>query len=268
MTTTAICVACGVQFAEATQPPAACPICEDPRQYVPAQGQKWTAPDELRRTHCNRLTAHGELTGIVTEPSFAIGQRALLVPHGDNNIMWDCVSLLDEETAESIERRGGLAGIAVSHPHFYAAMVDWAHRFDCPIHLHARDAEWIMRPDPAVQLWGGEELDLGHGVTLIRCGGHFPGSTVLHWRAGAGGRGALLTGDTILTVPDRRHVSFMRSYPNRVPLPGRDIQGIADALAPYPYETLHDALAVAELDDARAAVARSVTRYLDVERGV
>ena len=61
-------------------------------------------------------------------------------------------------------------------------MVEWAHRFDCPVLLHADDREWIMRPDAAIELWEGETRDLGDGLTLIRCGGHFAGGTVLHWR--------------------------------------------------------------------------------------
>ena len=41
---------------------------------------------------------------------------------------------------------------------------------------------------------------------------------MLHWPAGANGKGALLTGDIIQVVQDRRYVSFMRSYPNLIPL--------------------------------------------------
>ena len=98
------------------------------------------------------------LTAIGTEPKFAIGQRALLVPTASGNVLWDCVTLLDDDTAEEIKRRGGLAAIAISHPHYYSAMVDWAQAFGCPVYLHADDAEWVMRPDPVVELWDGETL--------------------------------------------------------------------------------------------------------------
>src|SRR5256886_5494439 len=87
-----------------------------------------------------------------------------------------------------------------------------------PIHLHAADRQWIMRPDPAIKLWEGDALQLARGITLIRCGGHFAGGTVLHWAAGADGRGALLSGDIVQLIPDRNFVSFMRSYPNLIPL--------------------------------------------------
>src|SRR3954451_21234224 len=103
-----VCVACGTQFAEADAPPASCPICEDPRQYVPPEGQRWTTLDELRAGHRNRIADEAGLVGIGTTPSFAIGQRALLVPYGESNLMWDCVTLLDDETAAEVQRRGGL----------------------------------------------------------------------------------------------------------------------------------------------------------------
>ncbi len=34
-----ICSTCGTQFADTPRPPAACPVCEDERQYVGWAGQ-------------------------------------------------------------------------------------------------------------------------------------------------------------------------------------------------------------------------------------
>jgi hypothetical protein len=233
-----ICVTCGMQFADSESPPRACPICTDPRQYVPPEGQRWTTLAELAGDHGNEIRPEGDLVGVGTEPSFAIGQRALLVPFGDSNLLWDCISLLDEPTAQEVERRGGLAGIAISHPHYYSAMVEWAHRFDCPIHLHAADADWVMRPNPSIRHWDGETLELGHGLTLIRGGGHFPGGTMLHHADGAG---ALLSGDIIQVIPDRTHVGFMWSYPNLVPLPEAAVREIGAAVEPFEYEAIYGA---------------------------
>jgi len=102
-------------------------------------------------------------------------------------------------------------------------MVDWAERFDAQIFLHTADREWVMRKSPRIRFWEGTTLSLWDGLTLINCGGHFEGGAVLHWQAGANGKGALLTGDIIQVVQDRRYVSFMRSYPNLIPLgAGRD----------------------------------------------
>ena len=108
-----ICVTCGTQFADSAEPPDSCPICEDPRQYVPPSGQRWTTLAELGADHDNDIRADGELIGIGTSPSFAIGQRALLVPFGDSNLLWDCITLLDEATAAEVESRGGYARTVV-----------------------------------------------------------------------------------------------------------------------------------------------------------
>jgi hypothetical protein len=263
-----ICVTCGVQHAPTASPPERCAICEDPRQYVPESGQAWTTMEALRAGHTNEIREDEGLTGIGTSPWFGIGQRALLVPFGETNLLWDCITLLDDATAEDVERRGGLGAIAISHPHYYSAMVEWAHRFDCPVLLHAADAPWVMRPDEAIELWDGETRELGHGLTLIRAGGHFPGATVLHHRDGSGGAGALLSGDVVQVIPDRRHVAFMWSYPNLVPLPGRAVGDIGAALEPFAFETVHAAWWGAVVRrDGKAAVRRSVDRYGQALRG-
>ncbi len=257
-----LCVACATQYPDADEPPGACPVCDDPRQYVPEDGQRWTTLEELRAGHANRVAPEGELDAIETEPKFGIGQRALLVPFGEQVLLWDCVALLDDATAAHVERRGGLAAIAISHPHYYTTMVEWAHRFGCPVHLHADDARWVVRPDPAVELWEGETKDLGHGLTLVRCGGHFDGATVLHWAGGAQGRGALLSGDVVQVVPDRRHVGFMWSYPNLVPLPASAVARIAAALAPLDFEAIYGAFpGFLVREDGKGAVERSAARY-------
>jgi hypothetical protein len=256
MTDHAICATCGTQFADAQ--PDRCPICEDPRQYLRPEGQTWTSLAELQSRHRNRFAPQGDLEGLGTEPHFAIGQRALLVPAGDAKVMWDCITLFDEDTAAQIERRGGLEAVAISHPHYYSSMVEWARRFDCPVYLHEADREWIVRPDPHLELWRGSHHDLGHGLTLIHTAGHFAGATVMHRAAGTG---TLLTGDVCLAVPDRRYVTFLWSYPNRVPLPAADVQRIGDAVAPFAFDTIHCAFWDMQVGDGGAVWDRSIRRF-------
>jgi glyoxylase-like metal-dependent hydrolase (beta-lactamase superfamily II) len=210
------------------------------------------------------------LTGIATQPSFAIGQRALLVQTEQGNVLWDCISYLDEPTVQAVRELGGIAAIAASHPHLYGSMIEWAERFQAPIYLHEADRQWVMRPDPRITSWSGETLALPGELTLVRLGGHFPGSTVLHWPAGAEGRGALLTGDTIYVVADRAWVSFMYSYPNLIPLPAREIRHIRDTIAPYHFDRLYSGFAERVVRaDASAAVQRSAERYLKaIEEGL
>jgi hypothetical protein len=262
--TTYICETCGAQHTPSEAPPEQCAICEDARQWVPEDGQRWTTPDALRDSHRNELRRDSAFEGVGMKPSFAIGQRALLVPWGERTLLWDCVPLLDDEAAAEIDRRGGLGGIAISHPHYYSGMVEWAHRFGCQVHLHADDREWIMRPDPAIELWDGETLDLGRGLTLVRCGGHFAGGTVLH----VAGEDALLSGDVVQVIPDRSHVGFMYSYPNLIPLPEATVTAMAAALEPYPFEAIYGAWWNRVIPrDGQAIVLRSAERYARALRG-
>lgn len=259
-----ICKTCGVQHAASQEPPARCVICEDERQYVGWAGQQWTTLAELKEGgYRNELREHEPgLTGIGTQPWFAIGQRALLVQTPQGNVLWDCITYLDDETVERVRALGGVQAIAFSHPHFYGSMIEWSHAFEAAVYVPKADEQWVTRPDAAVQLWEGQ-VELLPGVTLIQCGGHFAGSAVLHWAAGAAGKGALLTGDSIAVVQDRRYVSFMWSYPNIIPLPASAVTGIVEAVRPYPFDRIYGGWWHSVVDsDARAAVERSAERYL------
>jgi glyoxylase-like metal-dependent hydrolase (beta-lactamase superfamily II) len=260
-----ICTTCGVQFAATEAPPDHCPVCADERQYIGMRGQVWTTLEDLRSGHHNLIQDEEPmLTGIGTVPSFAIGQRALLVQTLEGNVLWDCVSLIDDATVEAIRLRGGLRAIAISHPHFYSSMVEYSQAFDgAPIYLHADDCDWVMHPDPAITFWEGETQPLCNGLTLIRCGGHFPGGTILYWTAGAGGRGTLLTGDVLTVTADRRHVSFMYSYPNYIPLAAPAIRQIVRAVEPFDYDSIYGGWFDRVIaTDAKSAVSRSAERYL------
>lgn len=259
-----ICTTCVMQYPDTPNPPEHCAICEDERQYVGWNGQQWTTLEALLKEYRNIFKEEEpNLTGIGIEPRLAIGQRALLVQTPNGNVLWDCIPVLDEGAVEAVNNLGGIKAIAISHPHYYTAMVEWSKTFNAPIYVHEDDRQWVMRPDPAIHFWQGETHPLLEGVTLIRCGGHFPGSMVLHWADGAAGRGVLLTGDTINVVQDRRYVTFMYSYPNMIPLNSAAVNRIIAAIEPFAFDRLYAAwFNMVVQQDAKAAVERSAERYI------
>ena len=260
-----ICTACGTQYAPSKAPPDACLICTDERQFVPASGQSWTALETLRNAHSNkfRRLAAGLIT-IETTPAFGIGQRAILARTPAGNILWDCLALVDDATVDLLNGLGGVAALAISHPHYYTTMVEWSRALDgVPTHLHAADRQWVMRPDAAVQFWEGDTKPIGSGLTLVRLGGHFDGGTVLHWPDWGDGRGVLLSGDILQVVPSG-HVSFMWSYPNLIPLSAAKVQRIAEILEPFAFDAVYGAFSGRGQIDAngKQVVAASVARYI------
>jgi hypothetical protein len=264
-----ICNTCGTQYAPTEKPPANCPICDDERQYVTPQGQSWTTLPALQgRCYNAWRELEPNLISIVTFPAFGIGQRAQLLRTPNGNILWDCIALIDRATVELINAMGGIKGIAISHPHYYTTMVEWSQAFGVPVHLHAADRKWVMRDDPGIQLWQGDTKELLPGVTLIRAGGHYPGGTVLHWAAGAGGKGALLSGDIVQVVQDNKSVSFMWSFPNFIPLSGPSVEGVVKSIKSYQFDRVHGAFMDRSIwSDGKGVVERSAARYLKIIRG-
>ncbi|HTU87735.1 MAG TPA: hypothetical protein VMF57_19300 [Solirubrobacteraceae bacterium] len=265
-----ICPACGANYPPSAAPPERCPLCEDERQWVPPSGQAWTTMTELERTgHHSEVREHEPgLLGIGVQPGdVGVGQRALLVCTTGGNLLWDPPPFIDGAAIDAVRDAGGLAAVSSSHPHMYGAIVEWSHAFDAEILLAEADQRWLMRPDPAVRVWSGSH-EAVPGVTLVQCGGHFPGSTAAHWAAGADGRGALLVGDTIFVTPGADRVSFIWSAPNRLPLPERAVRHLVDSLSPYEFDRIYGGWWRPVIDgDAKGIVERSAERYIELVRG-
>ncbi|MBN1836548.1 MAG: hypothetical protein JW820_11905 [Spirochaetales bacterium] len=266
-----MCVTCGTQFPPGSRP-SGCPICEDERQYVGSGGQAWTSIAELtaagRRNELRELEPG--LVGIGTQPPFAIGQRALLVVQPEGNVLWDAISVVDEQSIAAVDALGGIAVIAVSHPHYHASMVSWSRAFGgAPIYLHELVRPWVMREDANIRYWSGPSLPLDEGLSLHNIGGHFSGFQVLHWRGGAEGRGALLAGDQPQVAADRRWVSFMYSYPNYIPLAPAEVRRIVEVLEPLAFDRIYRAWWDRVLTaGAKGALHRSAERYLRALAGL
>jgi glyoxylase-like metal-dependent hydrolase (beta-lactamase superfamily II) len=259
-----ICVTCGVAVDLDRFDPDDCAVCSDDRQYVGYDGQQWTTMTDLASDHVNVIREESPgLWGVGTEPSFAIAQRALIVPGEGGNLLWDCVSLVDGPTVDRVNELGGLAAIAISHPHYYSSMVEWSEAFGgVPIYLHSADEQWI-RASGNTRLWDGDTTEILPGRTLVNPRVHFAGGSVLHW-PGIDGRGALCTGDIVQVVADHRWVSFMYSYPNLVPEHPDTVRRTVELLAPFDFETIYGAWWGRVVPtDAKRAVTRSARRYLE-----
>jgi hypothetical protein len=266
MTQVPICATCAVEHAEAS---GTCAVCADDRQWVPAGGQRWTTLDDLassgRETHVREL--EDDLFGITVEPKVGIGQQAHLVRTAAGNVLWDPTGYVDDAAVQRIRELGEVIAITSSHPHMFGVQVEWSRGLGgAPILVTEPNMDWVARPDPVVRSWQGRH-ELAPGLTLVQLGGHFAGSAVIHWTAGAGGRGVLLASDTIQANPDRATVTFMRSFPNRLPLSAAVVQRMADAIEGLAFERLYDNFGNTIDSDAAGAVRRSADRYAGWVRG-
>jgi hypothetical protein len=262
-----ICATCAVERDEPT--PAVCPICADERQYVPEDGQKWLTLDGLAQEGQQTVLKENEqgLIGITTEPKVGIGQTAQLVVTPEGSLLWDPVGYVDDSAVKAVLERGPVLAIAASHPHMFGVQVEWSHRLDgVPVLVADADRRWLGRNDPIIEYWSGSQ-NIAEGLTLHQTGGHFPGSAVVHWAAGAGGRGVLLTGDSVFPNPDRRSIAFMRSYPNRLPLSGAVAVRIAGQLGELKFDRIYGNFNNVIASGAQAILHDSAQRHAAWARG-
>lgn len=256
-----ICRTCGVEQAVADAPPEACAICTDERQYVLPSGPAWTTSAELlEQGHRIELReVEPGLWGLRAEPKVGIGQTALLARGEGGNLLFDVPPFVDPDAVAAVEALGGISAIIASHPHMYGSQVAWSQAFGgVPIYVAAKDAGWVQRRDPLIETWDRDFEPVGW-TRVTQVGGHFPGQTIAHWPA-ADGAGVLLAGDACSVRPDG-YVTFLRSYPNVIPLSSRAVQRIVAGFALGPYQRLYDNFA-GRLDDAPDRVAFSARRYL------
>ncbi|MEJ3404765.1 hydrolase [Rathayibacter sp. YIM 133350] len=261
-----ICATCAVEHANRDD---VCAICDDERQWVPRDGQHWTTLGELEASgrEVRIREFEPDLFGITTDPGVGIGQTCKLVRTDAGAVLWDPIGYLDDDAVARVRALGEVVAIAASHPHMYGVQVEWSRRLaGVPVFVAEADADWVARPDAAIRTWSGEQ-ELLPGVRLVQTGGHFPGSSVLHWAQGASGRGVLLSSDSLFANPDRTSVSFMRSFPNHLPLSGAVAQRVADRVAPLEFDRLYGNFDLVVDADARDIVRRSAARHAAWARG-
>jgi glyoxylase-like metal-dependent hydrolase (beta-lactamase superfamily II) len=261
-----ICSTCAVEHAGR---PEACAICADERQWVPAGGQRWTTLEELAAAGHRTVVTELEpgLLGIEASPAVGIGQQAKALGTPEGVLLWDPIGFLDEEAVQRIRALGEVVAVAASHPHMFGVQVEWSRALgDPPVLVAEADLGWVARPDPAIRPWSGT-LEVLPGVALSQPGGHFPGSTIVHWAGGAEGRGVLLSGDTVFANPDRASVAFMRSYPNHFPLSAAVAERVARHIDRLEFDRLYGNFTNVIDTGAREAVRRSAARHAAWARG-
>ncbi|VXC02741.1 hydrolase [Citricoccus sp. K5] len=276
-----LCATCGVEQDDARSDPltdglpAACAICADDRQWVPADGQRWTTVGGLRASGASTEVTELEpnLWAVRVSGGVGIGQHAKIVVTEAGNLMVDVPAYIDRAAVDAVMGLGGLAGIIASHPHMYGAQSAWAEACGgangpAPVYISEPDAGWLARRPANTIVWS-DSLTLLPGlpaVTASQPGGHFPGSVVVHF-TGQDGAGVLLAGDTVGVSRDRKWATFMRSFPNYLPLSGAVARRIAAHLDQYDYERLYDNFSGILSSDASAVVHRSARRHADWAEG-
>jgi glyoxylase-like metal-dependent hydrolase (beta-lactamase superfamily II) len=263
MTTSfSLCATCGVEHAHPLS--EVCAICNDERQYLPSDGvQRWTTLEELQercRVHIQQVEPG--LHGFTIEPKVGIGHRPLLAQTLNGNLLWDPPGYIDDDAVEQVRELGGVRWIAASHPHMFGTQLAWSEAFDnAPVLVNAHDQEWIARRGDAIALWDGDH-ELAPGLRLLHLGGHFPGSAVALWR-GQDGAGVMLSSDTIFPVERKGWVTFLRSYPNRLPLSAGTVQRIANRVQELDFDRLYGNFPVQPITaGAKQAVLSSAQRHI------
>ena len=264
-----ICATCAVETDDLPTPPDSCAVCEDERQWVPASGQRWTTLEELRErgTRITVREVETDLWGLRADPEVGIGQQTMVVRVPEGVLLFDCVGYVDDTALDHVRSLGPTLAVAASHPHMYGVQTEWARALGgVPVLVASADAVWVRRRDPLVELYD-DRRHVAPGLTLHRVGGHFRGQAVVEWTAGADGRGVLLAGDAVFPNPDRRSVSFMRSYPNRIPLSGNVVQRIAGQLEELHFDRLYNNFGAVVPTDAKTVLRHSADRHAAWTRG-
>lgn len=255
-----ICHTCAVEHADKVD---VCAICADERQWVPADGQRWTTLRELSADgyRADLLELEPDLFSITTTPKTGIGQQSKLIRTPEGSVLWDPVGYVDDEIAQQVLDVGPVRAVVASHPHMFGVQVEWGRALGgAPVLVAAADLRWVARTDESIREWA-DDIEILPGVTLTQPGGHFPGSAVVHWAPGADGRGVLLSGDTMFPNPDRISVSFMRSFPNRLPLSGAVVQRITQHVERFDFDRMYGNFDNVIAVDAKGVLRRSADRH-------
>ena len=178
---------------------------------MPPRGQTWTTLEALAQSHMNAFREHEPgVIGIGASRISPSASARILVRTPGGNVLWDCIAHArrrDRHADQGPRRPQGDRDLASAFLHDDGGVEP---RLRLPDPSARRRQRLGHAAGPGDQFWDGETLQLWDGVTLVRCGGHFPGGTVLHWQGGADGKGIVCSGD-ILTVADRPQMAVLHA---------------------------------------------------------
>ncbi|SNX87334.1 uncharacterized protein MEPE_06044 [Melanopsichium pennsylvanicum] len=290
----AVCVTCGNQYSS-REGPQECPVCYDDRQYPCPTGQAYTTQRQLVPNTSFDLVpedSDSRILRIKLNPPVAIGQTPIVLLTKFGAVIWDCNGFNSVELMHSIcsvSPTGKVAAIFISHPHFFGTSLSWAKMLDCNVFISKLDRNWYQRgrdtyqnhPDFVSRQRYVTEVDqdlfsLPHvpSVTLIRCGGHFPGSNALHWDRDSDNRtnandlkgAAVFCADTFMVMPDRKRFTFAYSFPNNIPLPPHDVERIWAQMRRFNWSATFGGWSGRNvLSDSRSSLFRSTRYYIEKE---
>lgn len=262
LTNVTICRTCGVESAAPS--PQLCPICADERQWVPDDGQEWTTREELAAEGHSISIEEREpgLFALRVEPKLGIGQTCYLAQTDAGNLLFDVPAFIDEAAVAAVAELGGVDAIVPSHPHMFGMQLEWSAAFaGAPVLVCRADADWVQRSGNAIWHFYHEAHPLP-GVSVHRTGGHFPGSVVALW-TGRDGTGVMLSGDSIGPVARSGWVTFMRSFPNYLPLSANVVRRIAASVADLDFDRMYGNFGQQISSGAFDAVQSSAERYAE-----
>lgn len=293
-----ICETCGaqsdVQNPKELQQRDECFICLDPRQAVPESGQKWTKISNWltnsSRLQCNLVPQDNFDPGLFRVMAkdytnmVGIGQTPWLILTEKGIVIWDCSAYFTVDLFNSIKQLSSLyqvpiVAIAISHPHFYTTSLTWAKALQTKLYISNLDKRWYQRDHDSkhINFFKSSQIEIIPGITMIRCGGHFDGSCVLHWDRkiakcpkglGTGKKetGVIFCSDTFAPASDRKQITFMWSYPNFIPLPPKDIVQIWKSVQQFEFDDILGAWPGKYIyGDARQKVLKSAKNFVRME---
>ena len=210
------CTNCGHWQRYFSTPPF-CPICADVRNDLPENGWSFVTPGDLsaRLTHHWREAIPG-VWEFWSEPRFGLDSHGWLLIHPDGNVAFEAAPHYDDAQLAQIDRLGGIAVLAASHPHGYGALYQLQDRFSPELLIQKDDLQWTK----AMRVtWPYDETFVIHpGLTLHHTGGHYDGHAILH----DAGRRAVFAGDALKIdfsadgAP--RAISCHKAYHKQIPL--------------------------------------------------